>query len=147
NRGAVAFVRAAWPLKDIRAKLGELRSIIASAAAVAGLIALALCFWLARRLTQPLQELTAGAEKIAAGNYGYRVYDAARDEVGMLAHGFNHMSDRLAAQFAQLDDDRQQLRMILSGMEEGVVALDAGQNILFANERAVRLLGLDLQAT
>jgi two-component system phosphate regulon sensor histidine kinase PhoR len=140
-KGAVAFVRAAWPLQDIRAKLGELRGIIVSAAAIAGLIALALSFWLARRLTRPLQELTAGAEKIAAGNYGYRVYDAARDEVGMLAREFNHMSVHLASQFAQLEEDRQQLRMILSGMEEGVVALDAEQNILFANERAAQLLG------
>lgn len=147
DQGVVAFVRAAWPLKDIRMKLGELRSIIWSAAAFAGLIALALSFWLARRLTRPLQELTTGAEKIATGNYGYKVYDTARDEVGMLAREFNHMSVRLAAQFAQLEEDRQQLRMILSGMEEGVVALDAEQNILFANERAARLLGFSLQAT
>ena len=44
------------------------------------------------------------------------------------------MSQRLAAQFAQLEEDRQQLRTILSGMVEGVVALDAEQRILFAND-------------
>src|SRR5262249_12926827 len=112
DTGVVAFVRAAWPLLDIKAKLDELKSIVWSAAAVAGLIALALSFWLARRLTQPLQELTAGAERIAAGNYGHKVYDTAPDEVGALGRSFNHMSGRLAAQFAQLEEDRQQLRMI-----------------------------------
>jgi two-component system phosphate regulon sensor histidine kinase PhoR len=50
------------------------------------------------------------------------------------------MSLRLATQFAQLDEDRQQLRAILSGMLEGVVALDARQQILFVNERAAQLL-------
>ena len=35
----------------------------------------------------------------------------------------------------------QQLRTILSSMVEGVVALDAGQRILFANDRAAELLG------
>src|SRR6266851_2956612 len=121
DNGAVAFVRAAWPLVDIQAKLAELRTIIWSAAAVAGLIALALSFWLARRVTRPLQELTVGAERIAAGDYGQKVYSAGQDEVGTLARSFSHMSQRLAAQFAQLEEDRQQLRMILSGMVEGVV--------------------------
>jgi two-component system phosphate regulon sensor histidine kinase PhoR len=55
------------------------------------------------------------------------------------------MSQSLAAQFAQLIEDRQQLRMILSGMVEGVVALDAEQRILFVNERAAQLLGLKSQ--
>jgi two-component system phosphate regulon sensor histidine kinase PhoR len=146
DRGAVAFVRAAWPLADIHTKLAELRSIIWSAAAVAGLIALALSFWLARRVTRPLQELTVGAERIAAGDYGQKVYSAGRDEVGTLARSFSNMSQRLAGQFAQLEEDRQQLRMILSGMVEGVIALDADQNILFANERAAELLGFDSQA-
>ena len=50
------------------------------------------------------------------------------------------MSERLAAQFARLEEDRQQLRMILGGMVEGVVAIDAGQCVRFANDRAAALL-------
>jgi two-component system phosphate regulon sensor histidine kinase PhoR len=107
---------------------------------------LALAFWLARRITQPLQELTTGAERIASGKYGHKVYPAGDDEVGMLARSFNRMSEHLAAQFRQLDEDRQQLRTILSGMVEGVVALDAEQRVLFANERATQLLGLHTAA-
>jgi two-component system phosphate regulon sensor histidine kinase PhoR len=56
------------------------------------------------------------------------------------------MSERLAAQFSQLDEDRQQLRTILGGMVEGVIALDAGQRILFANERAGELLEIQTAA-
>jgi two-component system phosphate regulon sensor histidine kinase PhoR len=50
------------------------------------------------------------------------------------------MSARLADQFTQLEQDRQQLRAILGGMIEGVIALDAQERILFANKRAGRLL-------
>src|SRR5262249_39215815 len=81
-----------------------------------------------------------------AGGYGHKVYVAGRDEVGQLARTFNHMSGRLAEQFAQLEEDRQQLRAILGGMIEGVVALDAGQRILFANDRALQLLECPGQA-
>ena len=58
---------------------------------------------------------------------------------------FNRMSEHLDARIARLEEDRQQLRTILSGMVEGVVALDAEQRILFANERATQLLGLPWQ--
>jgi len=141
----VAYVRVALPLEKVEAQLAWLGRVVGSAAAISGIAALALALWLARRFTRPLQELTTGAERIAAGDYGQKVYSAGQDEVGTLARTFSHMSQRLAGQFAQLEEDRQQLRMILSGMVEGVIALDAEQNILFANERAAELLGFDSQ--
>src|SRR5262249_35532830 len=120
--------------------------VVAAAAALAGLAALALAFWLARRTALPLRELTAGAQRLSAGDYGHKVYVTGRDEVGTLARAFNRMSERLAAEFTQLGEEREQLRMILGGMVEGVVALDGEQRILFANERALQLLGVPNQA-
>jgi two-component system phosphate regulon sensor histidine kinase PhoR len=144
--GRVVFVRVALPLATIDDRLAELHRIVWTAAALTGMAAMALAFWLARRVTRPLQELTAGAQRIAAGDYHHKVYAVGRDEFGTLARTFNHMSERLAAQFAQLEQDRQQLRAVLSGMVEGVVAIDAGQRILFANDRAGQLLGFQSQA-
>lgn len=138
--GVVAFVRVALPLASVKGQLAELRRLVWTAVALTGLAAVGLAFWLARRITRPIEELTASAEQIAAGSYGHRVYAAGNDEVTALARTFNYMSERLAAQFAQLAADREQLRMILSGMVEGVVALDEGQRVLFANERAAELL-------
>jgi two-component system phosphate regulon sensor histidine kinase PhoR len=135
-----AVVRVALPLDNIEKQLAELHRIVWTAAAVTGVLAMLLAFWLARLITRPLQELTAGADRIAAGDYGHKVYVPGGDEVGTLARTFNHMSSHLAGQFAQLEEDRQQLRAILSGMIEGVIALDAGQRILFVNDRAAQLL-------
>jgi two-component system phosphate regulon sensor histidine kinase PhoR len=117
-----------------------LGSQVWTAAALTGFLALVLAFWLAHRIVKPISELTRGAEEIAAGAYGHRVYVEAGDEVGQLTRAFNRMSERLAAQFAQLDEDRQQLRTVLSSMVEGVVAVDPEQRVLFANERAGQLL-------
>jgi two-component system phosphate regulon sensor histidine kinase PhoR len=122
-----------------RVERAELRRLIWTTAALTATASVLLTFYLSRRITRPLQELTEGAARIAAGAHGHKVYAAGKDEVGNLAQTFNHMSERLAAQFAQLEEDRQQLRAILSGMVEGVVALDANQRVLFANERAVEL--------
>jgi two-component system phosphate regulon sensor histidine kinase PhoR len=136
----VAFIRVALPLAGIQEKVATLRRLVWTAAALTGFLALALAFWLAHRIAKPIRELTRGAEEIAAGGYGHRVYVEGNDEVGQLTRTFNHMSERLAAQFTQLDDDRQQLRTVLSSMVEGVVAVDPEQRVLFANERAGQLL-------
>jgi two-component system phosphate regulon sensor histidine kinase PhoR len=53
------------------------------------------------------------------------------------------MSRRLADQFDQLETDRQQLRTILGGMVEAVIAVDGDRRIVFANEAAGRFLEFD----
>jgi len=140
NPQGVGFVRVALPLGQIEARLSQLRQLVWTAAGLIAAVAMALAFWLARRITRPLQELTEGAERIAGGSFGYKVFTGSHDEVGMLAQSFNQMSEQLAAQFSQVEDDRRQLRAILSGMIEGVVALDSEERILFANDRAAQML-------
>ena len=136
----IAFVRVGLPVSEVQAQAAQLRNLVWASAGVVALLALLLTWGLTRRLVQPVHELTQGAEQIATGNYGQKVYIDRKDELGQLADSFNHMSVQLAAQFAQLDEDRQQLRAVLSGMVEGVIAIDADQNILFANDRAGQLL-------
>jgi two-component system phosphate regulon sensor histidine kinase PhoR len=139
---AVGYVRVALSLDSVHERLAHLGYLVWTTAVATAVAAQILAYLLARRITQPIEELTAGVKRVASGSYGHKVYVPGRDEVGMLAQTFNDMSERSEAQFAQLEEDRQQLRMILSGMVEGVVALDAQQRILFANERAIQLLGL-----
>lgn len=105
----------------------------------------AYCLLLLRRVRKGLRDLTTGTEKIAAGAYGQKIYVDGPAILGELARSFNHMSTCLDTRIRQPEEDRQQLRMILSGMVEGVLALDAEQNILFVNERAEQLLSLPAQ--
>jgi two-component system phosphate regulon sensor histidine kinase PhoR len=139
-----AFVRVSLPVEEIEEHVAQLRSLIWSTAGVTAAIALVLAWWFAQRLAQPLHELQRGAAAVAGGHYGHKVYIERRDELGGLADAFNQMSQRLAVQFAQLDEDRQQLRAVLGSMVEGVVAVDAESNVLFANERAGELLSFSV---
>jgi two-component system phosphate regulon sensor histidine kinase PhoR len=140
--GGVGFVRVAVPADEVEEQLGELTRGMWLIALFTAAASTALAFWLARRITRPLLELMRGTKRIAAGEFGQKVYLRARDEIGALTRTFNDMSEQLARQFAELEEDRQQLRTILSSMVEGVVALDADQGILFVNERAALLLGI-----
>jgi len=59
-------------------------------------VALALGVLLARLITRPVRELTTAAQKIAAGDLEQRVPVRSRDELGVLAAQFNHMSADLS---------------------------------------------------
>lgn len=76
------------------------------AAALAAVLALALVQLIARgRLTAPLREMAHASRAMARGQYGARVREGGRDEVGELARAFNAM----AAELAETDRQRRDL--------------------------------------
>src|SRR5262245_8837153 len=110
----------------------ELLAQFAAAAGLASAACVALSVALARQLGRPLRDLMRAAERVGEDDGGARLaVEHARDEVADLGRSFNAMSARLAGRFAALEEERQRLRTILGGMVEGVVALDAGQRIVF----------------
>lgn len=65
-----------------------------------------LAYWLAKLITQPLEEVAYGAEAIAHGNFDYRIPVDSSDEVGQLAMAFNNMTDRLRETITELSSSR-----------------------------------------
>jgi two-component system phosphate regulon sensor histidine kinase PhoR len=124
------------------AAVGTRADTVGVALAIAGVAATAAvpAYLLARRFTRPLDALTGGAQRLADGDLGHRIFVEGGREFTALARTFNGMSLRLAESFAQVERDRQQLLTVLSGMVEGVVAVDHDERVLFANERAGELL-------
>lgn|SRR5579883_358004 len=121
----------------------DLMRQVALAIVLVVLGAVAAAYVLARAFTRPLGELREGARKLAEGDLGHKIRVAGSSEHAELAETFNAMSGRLASTFRLLEHDREQLRAILSGMAEGVIAIDASRHVLFANDRAGRLLEFD----
>ncbi len=107
------------------------------------LAAVAAAYALARKFTRPLVALREGARKLAEGDLGHKIRVGGSAEHVELAETFNFMSGQLASTFRLLEHDREQFRAILSGMVEGVVAIDDRRRVLFANERAGKLLEFD----
>jgi len=108
-------------------------------------ISVGLAFILARRFAQPLTDLADGARRLAEGDLGRTILLQGSPEHVELAAAFNAMSGRLATTFRQHSHDHEQLLAILSGMIEGVIAVDRELGVLFANGRAGELLEFDPQ--
>jgi two-component system phosphate regulon sensor histidine kinase PhoR len=115
---------------------------------VVGVVAASIgaAYALARRFARPLHELTDGARRLADGDFGHKISVTGGSEHAALAETFNAMSGRLAEMFNVVEHDKEQLRAILSGMVEGVIAFDDNRRLLFANDRAGELLGFDAAA-
>jgi two-component system, cell cycle response regulator len=75
-------------------------------------------FLLARLITSPLEELAAGAQAIAEGNFERTIPVRSRDEVGRLAGAFNEMSARLRATVGELRSSRNQLQLAVRRVGE-----------------------------
>ena len=147
DAGTRGYVRGALPLRNLNKRLSGLRHSIVMAALIAVLIGLAAAVVLARRLSLPLRAMTQAAAAIAGGELNRRVPTPTSDEVGELGHAFNEMTGRLQKEMNTIRHDRRELRAILGGMAEGVVAVDADERIVLLNESACTIFGVDAEAS
>lgn len=142
--GGRLVVRASLPLSLLDARVERVRDAVLLGSALGFLVALLPAILIARRISRPLEEVTAVAQSFAGGDYTARVAATGPDdEIGNLAAGFNSMADQLRSRVETIDSDRLKLRAILASMREGLVAVDADQRILHMNDVAGQLLETD----
>ena len=79
----------------------ETHNKILSAMIITGILALSLTaffiFWLSARISKPLAEVTEAAKKISEGDLDHDILIKSNDETGVLASGFNKITDNLSA--------------------------------------------------
>ncbi|MBO2520755.1 MAG: hypothetical protein CW345_02950 [Firmicutes bacterium] len=127
-RGTVAAIRAASRLLVVAALL----------AAGAGV---AVSYVLSRRIVAPIREMTVAAAEMAQGNFQRRVENLGKGEVAALGTAFNELASRLGETIAALTSEKQKTESILSGMSEGVIAVDAAGRVILANPATSEIFG------
>ena len=76
---------------------------IAYGVASGGILLAILCsLWIAARVSRPIEQLAAAAERVAGGDWETQVAERGRDEIGVLARSFNHMTGELVSQRERL---------------------------------------------
>src|SRR4051812_46659527 len=98
---------------------------------------------MARRQARALDEIARGVAALGEGRPYWPIMSGVAGRVGRLARLLDAVAPQLETRVARLEQDRQQLRAVLSGMAEGVIAIDARRRLLFANASADNLFGLD----
>jgi two-component system, OmpR family, phosphate regulon sensor histidine kinase PhoR len=138
----LGYVRTSLPLSVIDDRLFHVRTTVLFSMTVSILVALVLGFIVARGFAKPLTAMTAIAESMSGGNYNQRVSIERKDEIGSLAKALNKMAWSSHERLETIALDNNKLLAILSGMVEGVVAVDKSETIIHLNEAAARILGI-----
>lgn len=147
NGRLLGYARAALPLTAVRDRLAHVRNLVVLGVALATVGGLVLGFFFARSVTRPLTALTEAAEVIAAGGLDREIRTDAPAEIGQLAEAFKRMTGRLEERMDAVTRGRAQLAAILSGMVEGVVAVDREGRVLHMNEVAAAMLAASPEAS
>ena len=113
--------------------------------AVAVTLGVLLLSMLISRLSAPIEEMAAVAEKVAGGNFDVRVRQRSSDEVGTLAGAFNKMIQDLAEQREQLFTA--QTSLMHADKMETVGRIAAGVAHEVKNPLTVISMGLDYLST
>ena len=137
---AAGLVLSSW-LPDEVVDPVVVRRWIWALVAIESVCVFGLAYWLIGHIIRPVASLNEAADAIAAGDYQHRVYVPSRDELGTLAGTLNRMSQALGTRMTQLSQTAARQSTALGGMIEGVIAVDARQRIVLANEAAGRLYG------
>ncbi|MEW2410092.1 PAS domain S-box protein [Streptomyces griseoviridis] len=119
------------------------RDLTVSLAVLTAVALLALA--LGRSITRPLQEVTAGARALSAGDLSFAIRYAGHDELGDVADTFRElrlMTERLAAEIRSMnsavDDNRLEHRVDVTGFDGTWAQLLGGMNATMASFAAAQ---------
>jgi two-component system phosphate regulon sensor histidine kinase PhoR len=139
----VAVVRTAKSTAAIQEALDVLKERILWGAAVALALVIAASWFLARRISRPLERMTAGAERFGSGDLGYRLPVAGSKEAAGLAEAMNAMAAQLHEQIQTIVRQRNEQDAVLQSMAEGVLTVDGDGRILDVNDAGAGMFQLD----
>jgi len=112
--------------------------------------------FLAKGITEPVQKLVEGTQKIVKGNLDFAIPKTSGDEIGTLVDSFNRMTQDLKSSKSQvekahaelsksnleLDQRRRYMEVVLRDVGTGVISLDSTGQIRTINRSAEKILGI-----
>jgi HD-GYP domain-containing protein (c-di-GMP phosphodiesterase class II) len=119
-------------IQDERAALAsvaDMRRQTFGISLAAGTFALLIGFFFAKKLTQPVQELAAGAHRIAGGDFSRRISVGSRTaELGELGDSFNLMTSQVERFIHDLQQAADENRQLFLGTVKGLAAAIDGKD-------------------
>ncbi|MBD0370945.1 MAG: HD domain-containing protein [Pyrinomonadaceae bacterium] len=118
-------------IQDERAALAsvtDMRRQTLMISMVAALFVLLIGFIGAKRLTQPVRELAAGAHRIAGGDFSQRITVRSRTELGDLGESFNIMTDQVERFINDLQRAADENRELFIGTVKALAAAIDGKD-------------------
>ena len=128
------------PVSAVEQTLAHVRRLVLAASAFALLASNLVGVGLSRNITGPLRAMTSLAQEMTRGIFDQRVPIETKDEVGELGQAINLLAEKLEKSLGDLQEERDKFQSIVTGIDEGVIAADNDNNLLWINSQAGQLL-------
>ena len=135
-RGGVIM---AQPVSDLRVLSRGNGFIILIVIGVSMLLAILISTHQTQVLVRPLKRITKAALRMEAGSYAQRISGLPNNEIGDLGRALNSMSGRLNDVIRNLRNERDKLELVISGIGEGLIAVDAKWRVVHVNDAYLEL--------
>ncbi|MCI8284294.1 MAG: cell wall metabolism sensor histidine kinase WalK [Firmicutes bacterium] len=120
----------------------EAKVIFMQAMFIALCISIILSFFITNSITEPINDLTHKAERMASGDFTLEIDVKSDDEIGRLAEMFNTLRKELDNNINEITNEKSKLETILKYMADGLVAVDLTGEIVHINTAAQILLDI-----
>jgi two-component system phosphate regulon sensor histidine kinase PhoR len=143
----IAVVRIALPTKEVERVQKEYSGLVALIAFLAMLLLTGVAYVAVRRMSKPIEAMTAAAVRTAGGDLRSAVPVGGEDEIGRLADSVNRMKSALVRKIEDLDDERRLFSSVVAGIKEGLLLLDGERRVSMANDAFRSIFGVDVDPT
>lgn len=135
----VLYIR--YDLKETNDAMNRARSIIIQSTVIGLSITMILGFIIAKNVTDPINDITRKAFKMARGDFDQYVNVRSDDEIGKLAEMFNHLTRRLKLSLGEISREKSKFEAIVNNIDDGLIAVTKFRKIIHINQKAVKILG------
>jgi len=140
---AMAYVRMALPLTDVRQQLRPIltATLVALSFALVGAGAIAWMF--SARIGRRVRLIARLAERYQQGDLTPPPLGFGDDELGTVARALNDSVQEVGRRLAEQARDRARMEALLAGMVEGVIVVDSQGRLQLVNRAAQHMLRLE----
>ncbi len=104
-------------------------------------VGLVLAVWVARRIAQPLRQLSADARLLGEGRFEHRTEVRTGSEIGLLAHTLNRMAAALQERITAARRSEERLMLALEGSGQALFDWDIAANRIHCSASGSTLRG------
>ena len=141
NAVVLGVVRTAMPVTQVDEILASVRRPVIVTGLFGILIVLIAGILFSHQLTKRIRRITSVAERFAREDWSGKILVDGRDELKMLASTMNQMASSLRLRIGDLESEKSKISVILSSMNEGVIAIGRRKQYVMANPAAEKLFG------
>src|SRR5438067_1945934 len=140
---AIAFVRVALPLTDIRHQVREVLTATLTALGLALVGAALMAWFFSARIGQRVRLIAQVAERYQQGDLTPPRLGFGDDELGTVARALDQSVQEIGKRLAEQARDRARMEALLGGMVEGVIVVDSQGRLQLLNNAARQMMKLD----